>query len=86
MKNLKEIVTTNDELVNTEERIKNPFFYTKEKYNNDFITGYSQAILAMRTALSHIQGQNDTEELQELYIYSMYLIEKLNETFNTKEK
>ena len=83
-KNITEILEYKNELFNTEDRIKNPFFYSKDRYTNDFITGYSQAILAMRTALSHIQLQNDTEELQELYVYSIYLIEKLNETFNIK--
>jgi hypothetical protein len=35
----------------------------------------------MREAIGHIQFQNDTKELRELFLYSRLLIEKLNEKF-----
>lgn len=66
---------------NREERLQNPFFASKEKYNDNFISGYSTAIYHIREAIGHIQFQNDTEELRELFLYSRLLIEKLNEKF-----
>jgi len=71
---------------NREENFQNPFFAPKEKYDDNFISGYSNAIRHMREAISHIQSQNDTEELSELFMYSQLLIQKLKEKFTTNDK
>ena len=71
-------------LTNREKELQNPFFAPKEKYDDTFISGYSNAIRHMREAIGHIQSQNDTEELRELFMYSKTLIGKLKEKFETK--
>ena len=70
----------------TEERLHKPFYYPKERYDDSFISGYSQGIYHMRKAISHLQDQTDSHELQELYLYSLHLIQEMTKTFNTKEK
>lgn len=73
-------------MTNREERLQNPFFAEKEKYRDNFISGYSTAIYHMREAIGHIQFQNDTEELSELFSYSIFLIQKLKEKFENNEQ
>jgi hypothetical protein len=83
------IMTNNKQqtaITNREENLQNPFFAPKEKYDDTFISGYSNAIRHMREAIGHIQSQNDTEELSELFMYSKLLIQKLKEKFSNDDK
>ena len=73
-------------ITNREENLQNPFFAPKEKYDDTFISGYSNAIRHMREAIGYIQSQNDTEELSELFMYSKLLIQKLKEKFPNNDK